>query len=299
MTHYESLIVKVISGNADPSEIHVLEKWIAESEDNRLYYNQQVLLWDLLGKTKPASEGDLDHAWKNFVLKTEKAQKKNTYFIHKIAALFIILLVSSSLFFIFNNNEVQLAQQNPSKKQIKINLPPSTKKGYIEYDLSTTPKDGIKLTKKTEEEEDFFEFSNERVTIDSSVVKVSPKTTLNFLDHTPNQPRISSLSGAGLFDIKPKDKDFVLETDELRIKVQGTNFNIKTATEDYQFVEISVEEGFMEVSEKLNPDNKVTISSKQKFIYDIEKHLFIETTVKTEVSSKWKKFIHKVFNTKN
>ena len=298
MTHYENLIVKVISGNASASETQVLEKWMAESDDNRLLYEQHLLLWDLSEKAKPVSEGNLDLAWENFVLKTKQSQKRNTYFIHKIAALFIIVLVSSSLFFIFDGNETQIAQQNSPKKQVKIKSRPSKVK-YTEYDLSTSNKDGVKLTKKTKEDDNTFEFVTERVIIDSSVVKVSPRTTLNFLDHTPNQPRISSLSGAGLFDIKPKDKDFVLETDELKIKVQGTNFNIKTATEDYQFVEISVEDGFMEVSEKLNPGNKITISSKQKFIYDIEKHIFIETTVKQEVSSKWKKFVHKIFNTKD
>ena len=53
----------------------------------------------------------------------------------------------------------------------------------------------------------------------------------------------------------------------------------------------------MEVFEKANPSNKVNISSNQKYLYDVEKHLFIlqPAAESTEKSSKWQKLMDKIF----
>jgi ferric-dicitrate binding protein FerR (iron transport regulator) len=98
-----------------------------------------------------------------------------------------------------------------------------------------------------------------------------------------------------MFDIKPQDKDFVLETEELKIIVQGTKFNIDAATEENKFVVITVEEGFMQVFEKENPENKISISSNQKYVYDVENHKFSE--IKNEI--KRRKFFKNLFRSRD
>lgn len=287
----DTLIHKVITGNASPEEISKLNTWISESEANKNTYNSQALLWDLIGKAEKKPEVDLENAWVRFNAHKEVAVKKS-FVMYKLAAVFILVLGASSLLFLFNeSNKIMTAHK--SKKELIKQEPVNSNKTLLSENISD-----VKPTKtyKAFQKRNDTTLLNEIVLVDSSSAKITATSVLKILDHTPNQPRIASLSGAGLFDIKPSDKDFILETEDLKIKVQGTKFNIKTATEEYQFVEISVEEGFMEVYEKANPQNKVNISSKEKYIYDVKNHIFVEQKKAETKSSKWSKFINKIFD---
>ncbi|MCE3295589.1 MAG: anti-FecI sigma factor, FecR [Crocinitomicaceae bacterium] len=294
------LINKAISGNASPEELVTLKQWIAASEENSKHYEQQVLIWELVGKAKKSPEPDVESAWERFAAKKDapeiivmEAARKNMM-IYRIAAVFAVILMAGTLFMLFYKPDPSAASQL-SKKDGKEQLQ-QLKNPVLTADNSKHEESPAVNIKRYQKRKDTV-YTEQIELVDSSYAKITNNSVLKFLDHTPNQPRIASLSGAGLFDIKPLDKDFILETEELKIKVQGTKFNVQTATEEHKFVEISVEEGFMEVFEKANPSNKVNISSNQKYIYDVEKHLFIEqfTGEEVEKSSKWQKLVDRIF----
>ncbi|MGV3630467.1 MAG: FecR domain-containing protein [Bacteroidota bacterium] len=296
----DNLINKAISGNASPEELLSLKQWIAASEANSKYYEQQVLMWELIGKAKKNPEPDVASAWERFAAKKDEEQiiaiqdiRQNTM-IYRIAAVFIVLLMAGTLFMLFYKPDPSAASQLSKKDDLEQMKP--TQSPVLTADHKNPEHVPAVSLKRYQKRKDTV-YTEEVELIDSSYAKITNNSVLKFLDHTPNQPRIASLSGAGLFDIKPLDKDFILETEELKIKVQGTKFNVKTATDEYQFVEISVEEGFMEVFEKANPSNKVNISSNQKYVYDVEKHLFIQQPLdeQTENPSRWKKLVDKIF----
>jgi ferric-dicitrate binding protein FerR (iron transport regulator) len=294
----DNLINKVISGNASPEELVSLKHWIMASEENSKYYEQQVLIWELVGKAKKSPEPDVMAAWERFAAKKYEQEivlpaARDNGMIYRIAAVFVILLTAGTLLLLFyktNPSAIQLSKKDqhelvkPVKNPVQI---------ADSYEPVQEPVVNIKRYQKRKDSV----YSEQIDLIDSSYAKITNNSVLKILDHTPNQPRIASLSGAGLFDIKPLDKDFILETEELKIKVQGTKFNVKTATEEYNFVEISVEEGFMEVCEKANPSNKINISSNQKYLYDVENHMFIQQEAGEDIErpSKWKKLVDKFF----
>ncbi len=291
MSQIDSIITKVLSGNGSKADNIILNKWIEESEDNKAIYNQRVSIWEFVGKAKKNPEVNMIAAWEKFNANKDLQQKtKNkSFFFYKVAAIFIVLLVSGSMIYLFNDSNLN------NKTNFSNNLIKKNNNKALNFAVITQKKDANKLNLKRFQKRKDTSFTHEITLLDSSSATITKSSVLSFLNNSESQTRIASLSGAGLFDIKPQDKDFVLETAELKITVQGTKFNIKTATEDSKFVEISVDEGFMEVFEKENPSNKITITSNQKFIYDIEKHTFVESTKEIEASSKWKKFINKIF----
>ncbi|MES2588148.1 MAG: FecR family protein [Bacteroidota bacterium] len=293
MSQIDTIITKVLSGNGSDADNIILNNWIEESEDNKTIYNQRLLIWQFVGKVKKNPEVNMIAAWEKFNSNKdlqEKAKNKS-FFYYKIAAIFIVLLTSASLIYLFtvsslDNNNTHFAK-NLSIKNDNNNA--------LNFATISEKSEPNKIKVKHYAKRKNTSYTHEIVLQDSSSATITKSSVLSFLNNSESHTRIASLSGAGLFDIKPQDKDFVLETAELKITVQGTKFNIKTATEESKFVEISVEEGFMEVFEKENPSNKITITSNQKYIYDIEKHIFTESTQEIEASSKWKKFINKIF----
>ncbi len=290
MSQIDNIISKILSGNGTESDKVILTKWIEESEENNNIYKQRLLLWQFVGKVEKTPEVNIVAAWEKFNLNKENYTKKEnkSYFYYKIAAVFIVLLVSASMIFMFNsssslNKNQDFSAEGTSVQKIKSNT--------INFASNNNKSSEIISNLKKFQKRKDTSLTHEIALEDSSVALISKTSVLSFLNNSESHTRIASLSGAGLFDISPVDKDFVLETEQLKIIVQGTKFNITTANEDTKFVEISVEEGFMEVSEKLNPSNKINISSNQKFIYDIEKHTFIE--VKSKATTKWQRFIKK------
>lgn len=294
----DNLINKVISGNASKEEKDLLDNWIMASEENGKYYERQLFIWELIGKAKkPVPEVNVAAAWERFQAKQENVllvPMRRSSLILRIAAVFVVLLMAGGIYLFFSKPGQENATHFAKKDGHSVL---KTDKNAIQSAQNNKPEqDNVARLNRYQKRNDSV-FSEQIDLVDSSYAKITDNSVLKILNHTPNQPRIASLSGAGLFDIKPLDKDFILETEELKIKVQGTKFNVKTATEEYKFVEISVQEGFMEVFEKANPSNRINISSNQTYLYDVERHQFTlqsggENSNKT---SKWKTLVNKIF----
>lgn len=291
----DNIIHKVISGNATKQEQAQLDAWVAISEENKKYFDKQVLLWDVIGKASYTPEVDVNKAFAKFSATIENQTPvviQRSFMIYKIAAIFILVIGFAGIYFLFNASNTIINTQAAKANEEKLKLEnPTTQLAKESNQLQVAAEKVYRYQKR----KDSVTY-NEIELVDSSSAKITQTSVLKVLDQSPTQPRIASLSGAGLFDIKPSDKDFILETADLKIKVQGTKFKINTETPENPFVEISVEEGFMEVYEKGNPSNKVTISSKEKYIYDIAKHTFIEQKETKVEQSKWSKFVTKIFH---
>lgn len=286
----DNLINKVISGNASPAEVKQLNVWIEASDANKAHFDKQVQLWDLLAKANEVPEVNVELAWNKFnTLIAEKTAPQKTFMVYKLAAVFVLVLGTASLMFLFKESKELMQTKTAQKHKEKNETDPSKNQFAIQLENPVIKKSKATRYQTTQDSLIYTEID----LVDSSSAMIGPSSVLKILDHTPNQPRIASLSGAGLFDIKPSDKDFILETTDLKIKVQGTKFNINTATENNKFVEISVDEGYMEVYEKANPSNKITISSKEKYIYDVEKHVFTEQ--KEVKKSSWSTLMKRIF----
>jgi ferric-dicitrate binding protein FerR (iron transport regulator) len=296
----QDLIVKHISGNSSPEEDQILFDWINADTKHLSEFNAQKKIWDLFddhNNTLP--EISVENAWVNFNDKLYKESTKNKrFFIFKIAAVFIVLLISGTFILNFKpqnkNNSIAAKSKNNTppainqiitkvintENEVNLNSIPKKNKGIISPNLKSL--DSTLIHKYT--------------LIDSSTALLTSTSVLTALDQSPHQNRLVSLSGAGLFDIKPSTKNFQLETEELIIKVQGTKFNVQKSTVYDNVIEISVEEGVMDVQDKSNSSNLITITANQTYHFDKTTHQF-KLVSSTEEKSK-KSVFYKIFQKK-
>jgi transmembrane sensor len=292
----EELINKVISGNATPLETKQLNDLLAVSEENQKLFDEQQLVWNVVGASKKQTEVDVDLAWSKFLNSKEQISEKPTRILYKIAAILIVLLTAGSIgSYIFLNN------QNKSFTFIAKEITPKTKEINSNKNTRlnnqtevTSSKSYFSKIKQNERENDAF---LEYVLLDSSTVKLENKSALTFLEYSPNHSRVASLVGAGVFNIKSSSQLFILETDDIVIHVEGTKFNVSSATTENPYVEIYVEEGAMDVYDKQNMDNSVSLSAGQKYTFNTITRTFKAIDSLTKEKSKWRRFWNK-FNKK-
>lgn len=285
----EELIFKVISGNASKAETKKVELSLNESEENQQIFNEQKLVWDIIGTVKKDTPVDLDKAWAKFVVQKENSTQKTSKLIYKIAAILIVVLSIGSIgtYTFFGNKSSNFSQIAkvilPAKKTIKK---PTIESSFLSSNNTDV---NHKIVKRKINKETKQSPYVEYVLTDSSTVKLNDNGALKFLDYSQNNSRIASLVGAGIFDIKPSNQLFILETDEIIIHVEGTKFNINP-DENNKSIEIFVEEGSMNVYDKQNLNNTVSLTSGQKYIFDVQTRKFNLLKTQNKKISKWKLF---------
>lgn len=85
---------------------------------------------------------------------------------------------------------------------------------------------------------------------DGSIVYLAEATSLQYPEHFATEKREVSLQGDALFDIAGnRQRPFLIETEEVRVEVLGTAFNVKTNGTATPF-ELSVQRGLVKVTLK-------------------------------------------------
>lgn len=292
----ENIVQKAISGNASSAEMNDLQVWLAASEENRKLYDEQLLLWQFVGSAKKKDvSSNVDVAWEKFTaLQAEEQEKKSGFMLYRIAAVLIVMLVVGSIGYYLYQNETTLDPVLQAKEPV---VHPRISDTATIQVASSDPVEAPFVRQHKQKNTDLTnnEF-HEVILPDSSSVTLGKNSVLDFLNYT-SEKRVVNLAGAGFFNLKPLSQDFVIETKELIIRVEGTKFDIQTETEGNPFINLSVEEGRMVAYEVANPSNKVVITSRETYIYDINKHEFIEVKQVQEDTTRWKRFVNKISRT--
>lgn len=113
----DTLIGKFLAGEANPEEAMFLEDWIAESNENKLHFEQSALAVGLVDKAVST-----DTAWINVhsqLLKQAPVRKLSIGWISSLAAMLIISLGIG--FYLFNSKE-QSSVFTAGKEEKKIEL---------------------------------------------------------------------------------------------------------------------------------------------------------------------------------
>ncbi len=107
---YDSLIIKFLAKEAQPTEANELEKWIASSKVNEERFEELKATWTLT----ELIQSDSNKAWRNIENRT---LKKNTFIpmAFKIAA--SVLLIFTLGYFLFSGNDQSLAPVQLLTKQ--------------------------------------------------------------------------------------------------------------------------------------------------------------------------------------
>jgi transmembrane sensor len=229
----DDLIGKYLAGETSPQENMLLEKWTAENEGNRKYFEQFKVIFDRASMVKEIPQFNTDAAWNKVRSRLmEKPAGKvvelrsfwgNVYL--KIAAS-IIILVTVGLF--------------------------------LYRSFGTDGVAAMEVVAKTKIETDTLP--------DGSAVTLNKQSRLAYTFDKKEKTHKVKLKGEAYFKIQhKKDKDFIVETENVLIKDIGTSFNVKAYPETNS-VEVVVEEG--EVHFYTATDDGIFVRAGGKGIYN-------------------------------
>ncbi|HEV8515345.1 MAG TPA: FecR family protein [Cyclobacteriaceae bacterium] len=188
----ETLISKFIAGEATPEEAILVNDWIAASEENKIYFTQLEQAWTFDKKSSGSSlkKEMIWSALEQTINKTQGSKKELSISPYRIAAAILLLIGFSAAFYFFNSSK-----QSPST---------------IVWETRQTSNEVAELNLP-----------------DGSAVKINRKSVIKWQRKFDGRDREILLEGEAYFDVAhDPGKPFVVSTQEVKIKVLGTAFNI-------------------------------------------------------------------------
>ena len=233
---YKALIIKYLNGRASRQEKGELLQWLKESPKHMDFFSRVKKNWDPFLN----AEDSVDDAYQEFQAKRylrrnlDEAferradfKKRLIYPVIKVAAVLLI-----GLFVGFWMHEYDSTAPEKQTAQTVINSPRGQKSRII------LP--------------------------DSTSVWLNSESTIRYASDFLNNREIR-LEGEAFFNVRKSRKSvFNVQTDDYRINVKGTEFNIM-AYEDFGRTETTVVNGNIEVSRK---GQNVGVKAKEKVVYE-------------------------------
>ena len=231
----DELLVKFILNETTHFEQIQIQQWLEERSRNEKYFEDFKRLWESAGSLTLVKSIDVNDSWRKFQQRIDNSRiiepKVKKLKWKQIAAITIGFIFLASLLFTI--------------------LTPA-KISTIAYFSS----DNIKVDTLP----------------DASIITLNKNSSLSYLSTFNNSSRNVSLKGEAFFKITPnKDKPFVINVNDLTVKVVGTSFNIKSLNGN---TEVIVESGIVQVTRKnksllLKPNEKTVIHDSDTAIHKI------------------------------
>ncbi|WP_420604135.1 FecR family protein [Flagellimonas sp.] len=315
MQNKETLIEKFLARTISPAERKILKKWVLMKKENLEFFKEEIRK---RSKNTLYHHFDENEAFKRFLGTVEKKQSKNwtpSSFL-KYAAIFIGLL--SVGIFIFQSQgylersdavvQNERADEN-GQNNVVISLEDGTKQ-IITTDGSTklVDKDGNTIAKKQAQGLDFSQLNNgtdQNLVFNEIYVPYGQTFNLTLSDGTKvwlnagtrlkfprnlsatTQNRIVYLDGEAYFDVTRDEKrPFIVNAENLDIKVLGTQFNVSAYKSDGAIATTLVE-GAVNVYENSNPDAKILLTPSYQAAFVKENGSMSKKKVDTRIYTSW------------
>jgi transmembrane sensor len=221
----DMLLMKYLLGEANGEERAAVSDWLGANEANRLYFEQLQTIWNQ-SKTLASNKAvDENRAWQRFqsrIHQEEPVRKAERFSWMQIAALFI-LIAGAALF------AYQWLNRQAPVQQLVVHTQTNTL-------VDTLP--------------------------DGSVITLNKNSELSYPSKFKGDTRTIALKGEAFFKVMPdKKKPFVIQVNDVSIRVVGTSFNVRSENGE---TEVIVETGIVQVTRgnktiELRPKEKVTV----------------------------------------
>ncbi len=223
----DALLVKYLLAETNPDESEAVEEWIEVDDANRKHFGNFKLLWDESKVVAATSSLDEEAQWQNFKnrisspAKLVPVKRMWSYKWLRVAAVIIFMAGAAIIAYMIFNQS--------EIKTVAVNS-----LGKVITD--TLP--------------------------DKSVITLNKNSELNYPKKFTGDTRVVSLKGEAFFSITPnKSKPFIINVNDVTIKVVGTSFNVKSINGN---TEVIVETGIVEVirnKEEINlhPHEKILV----------------------------------------
>jgi transmembrane sensor len=224
----DDLLVKYMLGETSADERAQVEEWLAEGAENLAYYRQLQQVWEASKGLAHTKEVETDAAWQRLRTRIHGGQGPAVvrpmprFQGWRVAALFILIIGAAILTYTLINREAPVQ----------------------ELSLRTTDK------------------PQSDTLSDGSVVMLNKNSVITYPSRFKGETRSIALKGEAFFSVTPnKEKPFVVQVNDVTIKVVGTSFNIRSEGGE---TEVIVETGVVQVTRagktvELRPKEKVTI----------------------------------------
>ena len=223
------LIQRYVTGNTSPEERQEVENWMAKSHENRRLVQELKQIW---GQSPPENFNvDVQHAWVQFSYRNQKkmqaskpvaggyVRKKSTMpiYIFKAAAVLLVALLAG----IFIMNQINLEEKRDAELASVYNTL---------QELVTEKGEKARVT-----------FS------DGTQVMLNSESSMQFPRVFHGSAREVYLEGEAYFEVTHHaDKPFIVHSQDARIEVLGTEFNVRGWSDD-PTVEVVVRGGKVSV----------------------------------------------------
>ena len=207
----DELLVKWLSDEATPPEQRLVEEWVSSSEANRHYFQHFQLIWEESQKLAVTTAIDENKAWQKFQRKVKKEEALKNQTIRfgwwQIAACILIFVGAAWFTSSILNKE-------------------------------TTAPEMLSITAVNEVKKDTLP--------DGTVATLNKHSELSYPSSFKGKTRKVKLKGEAFFNVEPdKEKPFIIDVNDVQVKVVGTSFNVKS----YNGVtEVIVETGIVQVT---------------------------------------------------
>ncbi|WP_282055814.1 FecR family protein [Maribacter luteus] len=261
----KDLIDKYLSDSINGLELEKLKVWMGKEENRENFKSAVEDHYRLiLGLQNVNLEKEYSRLMKKIERKN-KAAKRSRFVWYARAAIFIGLLISGYLVYLSSDgainipieeNAITLKQDNGNKKVIKEN-------GVVEIVNAKGEvvgrQDGNQLNYKNEAAISSNEYNSETLSYnelfvpngkkiklilsDGTIVHVNSGTYLKYpTKFIQGQPRIVLLDGEAFFEVtKDKNHPFVVNVNEINVRVLGTSFNVSSYRDDDKLSAVLVE----------------------------------------------------------
>ncbi|HSB92026.1 MAG TPA: FecR domain-containing protein [Flavitalea sp.] len=227
---HDDLLVKYLLDESTDSEKSIVEQWIMADEDNRNYFDDFKLIWQQSKELAAVSTIDEDAAWHRFqgrikqrAMQEAPVRRMSRIFWIKSAAI-VVLVAGAGI----------LALQVLKNKEPQMQVVQS-----LNQVIPDTLADG-------------------------SIVTLNKQSTLTYPEKFEGNNRSISLQGEAFFQVTPdRSKPFIVQVNDVTVRVVGTSFNIKSRNGT---TEVIVESGIVEVTRQnqrvaLHPKDKLVVQT--------------------------------------
>lgn len=304
-----NIILTVLSGEETQEERNQLSVWLNESEENRREYSRIERLYQLSTSSslkKISSFYDIEQAW--MFVKGQTINKRKSFAFRKWIsyAAMLTLLLTAGMFYMYNQQLDSLSCQ-VDLEQLKepillldngetVSLNKDTfsienehtiihKKAKV---LSYVTQEKEKQTVKTERKNRLVIPKGKTYELklsDGTHVWLNSESELIYPTSFEGENREVVLKGEAFFDVaKDELKPFIVENNQMKIKVLGTSFNVSGYMSE-KSQNVTLVNGSVQV--QMDNSSVFQISPSEQFSYDKEKQTTSIRVVNTELYTAW------------
>jgi len=252
MSDINTIIRKVLTGEASGEDQHQLDRWLANSAENEKVYSILKNSWERRSQ-EPIYINEEEVFNKIWTKSRQQHFRKNTYrkipYFLKIAASLIFLAALSYYLGRYNSNKTINPQPEKISLMVKENPPGQKSKLFLP---------------------------------DGSIVWLNAASSITYSANFSDSVRLVQLNGEAYFEVaRDTLKPFIVETKNVFTRALGTVFNINSYS-DNQAIDINLVSGKVKVTAEnldeeliLEPGEaikyKFNSKSGQKYLFDLDK----------------------------